>query len=165
MADPICFPDTLSIYLQSLGNCRLIAEPHTLVNPCAQIESSENITLNRVYNSQVYWNSTLDEVTCYLGPSGPWFYMQFHLYCSFDVNDAQTFRLVWCWGHADNARHCDVCWTGLHMFTLESFTCDPLSIEFSITANPDGCCRPTDYVPNPDVDFPFQCDFYATVTE
>ena len=154
MAEPICLPDTLSCYFENIDDC------------CVQW-STKSIDLNRVYNSQVYWNSDIDELNCYGCTTAAWTYQQLHFFCELDENDEQVYRLQMCMGYATATRQCSPCTDGtppptFYEFDLVSFTCDPFEVVFRILDEDFPPCCEADDDCDPDV---MSCDIYATITE
>jgi len=150
MAIPDCFPDTMTLTLEVDPSC------------CLQLPSSQEITLNRVYGSQVYWNSIITLECWGFTTSPPAFFSQFHLFCQRGSNDEQIFKLYWCFD--ETVRQCAVCLGGVGEieFTLVSSECDPIIVEFTWDGNPSPCCAPPD---EDDLRGPFTCVFTGTVTE
>jgi len=150
----ICLPDTLNLTFTNVDGC------------CEQF-TSRDIELNRVYRTQMYWNSDM-VLPCYGFSTDTWFYQQFHFWCDL-VAGVQTFHLAWCVSEsATQARRCAPCTTLsppiLQEWDLVSAECDPLSQEYELTGgNWSPCCDP---ITGPGMGDPIpSCDLEAIVTE
>lgn len=118
----ICLKDTLNLAFDSTD--------------CVQAPD-QDITLQRVYRSQPYWNSglVLPHYGCTIGT---WADVQFHLYCEYSPT-GQQFRLYWKKHFRPNSRECA---SDGYEWDFDGVSCDPLSISFSTENNPvigEGC--------------------------